>query len=472
MAQVDWQTGSPAALPEIGRLFILLSIYLETEQCYSLVKHLPNSFQACHFKRPLNVHLPLLGRMANIVKKLFTACLTPDGSPPASRQNTAGPNATVEPQHEPSAQQDLTDAETEKDPLSEPSGRQASTSSVLPVYEPQNGQDQNYSGQDVLYDEPEDVSAPVLTQSPTSPALDAPFCSSPTEEKNKSKADPGLTQSPTGSTDADAGPREATRPQPITRPSMLARLPSESLSTSSSSSSSSDSEEASRPSKGKGKRQSSDAREPKLNEAKPRQTSARPAPLSASSSQSEQSQYLSAAITPSTVTRSPMTPVTEPSTPTGFAKHRHSASQASAKGVRETLDAYMTDSGDDELNEHGVPARHHRSRRINQYRVGKLLGKGSAASVYLAQDDKGGLFACKEFSKSTLRRRKKSEMLRAKRGRRGGPELADLAQEEKDDPLILIRTEIAIMKKLHHPYLVQLYEVLDVPHDDCLFLSA
>lgn len=41
---------------------------------------------------------------------------------------------------------------------------------------------------------------------------------------------------------------------------------------------------------------------------------------------------------------------------------------------------------------------------------------------------------------------------------------------EAKDALYLIRAEIAIMKKLHHPNLVALIEVLDDPEDDSLYM--
>lgn len=40
----------------------------------------------------------------------------------------------------------------------------------------------------------------------------------------------------------------------------------------------------------------------------------------------------------------------------------------------------------------------------------------------------------------------------------------------RDDALYLIREEIAIMKKLNHPNLVQLIEVLDDPEEDSLYI--
>lgn len=50
--------------------------------------------------------------------------------------------------------------------------------------------------------------------------------------------------------------------------------------------------------------------------------------------------------------------------------------------------------------------------------------------------------------------------------RLGGPR----GGEKNDDALYLIREEIAIMKKLNHPNLVQLIEVLDDPEEDSLYM--
>jgi [calcium/calmodulin-dependent protein kinase] kinase len=56
---------------------------------------------------------------------------------------------------------------------------------------------------------------------------------------------------------------------------------------------------------------------------------------------------------------------------------------------------------------------------------------------------------------------------------RGGnlpPHLVGLRDREKSDALFYIREEIAIMKKLNHPNLAQLIEVLDDPDEDSLYM--
>lgn len=40
-----------------------------------------------------------------------------------------------------------------------------------------------------------------------------------------------------------------------------------------------------------------------------------------------------------------------------------------------------------------------------------------------------------------------------------------------DNPLELVRGEIAILKKLDHPHVVRLYEVLDDPSGDSLYMG-
>jgi [calcium/calmodulin-dependent protein kinase] kinase len=123
--------------------------------------------------------------------------------------------------------------------------------------------------------------------------------------------------------------------------------------------------------------------------------------------------------------------------------------------------------------------------RINQYVIKEEIGRGSYGAVHLATDHRGTEYAVKEFSKVRLRKRAQSNILRHGRPRRlfmqgrGGlqaplsPHLADFdpsGSAEGKDALYLIREEIAIMKKLHHPNLVQLIEVLDDPEEDSLYV--
>lgn len=49
-------------------------------------------------------------------------------------------------------------------------------------------------------------------------------------------------------------------------------------------------------------------------------------------------------------------------------------------------------------------------------------------------------------------------------------QLMGLRDSEKNDALFYIREEIAIMKKLNHPNLAQLIEVLDDPDEDSLYI--
>lgn len=79
----------------------------------------------------------------------------------------------------------------------------------------------------------------------------------------------------------------------------------------------------------------------------------------------------------------------------------------------------------------------------------------------------------KEYSKSMLRRHKQSERLRERRTafRKGAARAATpAADEDALNPMNLIRREVAIMKKLDHPNIVTLIEVLDDPHADSLYL--
>jgi len=154
----------------------------------------------------------------------------------------------------------------------------------------------------------------------------------------------------------------------------------------------------------------------------------------------------------------------------------HRRTPSAQREIKETLNArseYANDDTDGRL--------HH---RINQYIIKEEIGRGSFGAVHLATDQFGHEFAIKEFSKTRLRKRVQSSLLRRGPRRLGFPperagfgapdapiaRLASQKADEAKDALFLIREEVAIMKKLNHENLVELIEVLDDPEDDSLYL--
>lgn len=139
--------------------------------------------------------------------------------------------------------------------------------------------------------------------------------------------------------------------------------------------------------------------------------------------------------------------------------------------VKETLDArveFLSDETDGRT--------HH---RINQYVIQDEIGRGSYGAVHIGTDQFGTEYAIKEFSKVRLRKRAQSNILRQgphRPLRRAGldapltPRAGGARIGEQDDALYLIREEVAIMKKLNHPNVVQLIEVLDDPEEDSLYM--
>eukprot|EP00002_Diphylleia_rotans_P009511 TRINITY_DN1983_c0_g1_i1.p1 TRINITY_DN1983_c0_g1~~TRINITY_DN1983_c0_g1_i1.p1 ORF type:complete len:375 (-),score=96.98 TRINITY_DN1983_c0_g1_i1:184-1308(-) len=89
-------------------------------------------------------------------------------------------------------------------------------------------------------------------------------------------------------------------------------------------------------------------------------------------------------------------------------------------------------------------------KKVNEYIVEKTLGKGAYAKVKLCRHATTGLrFAMKICNKSVLKKR---------------------ARFSKDDPMQNILREIAIQKKLSHPNAIRLFEVMDDPNEDKLYM--
>ncbi|KAF2968501.1 hypothetical protein GQX73_g5120 [Xylaria multiplex] len=161
-----------------------------------------------------------------------------------------------------------------------------------------------------------------------------------------------------------------------------------------------------------------------------------------------------------------------PAAPLSPMRH-HKRTPSQHREVKETLDAKYTN---DEID-----GRSHNT--VNQYEIGDEIGRGSYGAVHLATDQFGNEYAVKEFSKSRLRKRAQSLILRRPgpgRPHQPGPgmglnnfhkkQFGRQEDAEAKDALYLIRAEIAIMKKLNHPNLVALIEVLDDPEDDSLYM--
>ncbi|CAJ0833811.1 11817_t:CDS:2, partial [Entrophospora sp. SA101] len=81
--------------------------------------------------------------------------------------------------------------------------------------------------------------------------------------------------------------------------------------------------------------------------------------------------------------------------------------------------------------------------------------------------------AIKEFSKARLRKRDMANYFRRGgfRGARRGRFAPNPNLQDNSDPLYLIRGEVAVLKKLNHPNVVKLFEVLDDPENDSLYMD-
>ncbi|KAJ2559022.1 hypothetical protein EV175_000529 [Coemansia sp. RSA 1933] len=142
--------------------------------------------------------------------------------------------------------------------------------------------------------------------------------------------------------------------------------------------------------------------------------------------------------------------------------------------VKYTVAAEVSETGDGDMI-------------VGDYEIIEELGHGSFGTVHLVKHrTTGEMFAMKEYSKANLRKRQQASMMRAP-GREGGmmppmrPGRGGLfaarrtllqrqSSEEAMDPFYLIKTELAISKKLQHPHLVGLHEALNDTEHDVLYL--
>ncbi|XP_012694068.1 calcium/calmodulin-dependent protein kinase kinase 2 isoform X2 [Clupea harengus] len=105
--------------------------------------------------------------------------------------------------------------------------------------------------------------------------------------------------------------------------------------------------------------------------------------------------------------------------------------------------------------------------QLNQYKLKDEIGKGSYGVVKLAyNEDDNTYYAMKVLSKKRLMRQAGFPRRPPPRGAKGPPE----GPPQPKGPLERVYQEIAILKKLDHPNVVKLVEVLDDPNEDHLYM--
>ncbi|CAK88262.1 unnamed protein product (macronuclear) [Paramecium tetraurelia] len=109
--------------------------------------------------------------------------------------------------------------------------------------------------------------------------------------------------------------------------------------------------------------------------------------------------------------------------------------------VQHTLEVVQTSHLEKSVNEEGMA-------QINQYTVLESLGQGAFGKVKKAQNFKGEILAIKIANKKKLKKKLLS----------------------KSNAYTMLEREIAIMKKISHENVVQLFEVIDDPNKDKLYL--
>ncbi|XP_014374024.1 calcium/calmodulin-dependent protein kinase kinase 2 isoform X1 [Alligator sinensis] len=105
--------------------------------------------------------------------------------------------------------------------------------------------------------------------------------------------------------------------------------------------------------------------------------------------------------------------------------------------------------------------------QLNQYKLKDEIGKGSYGVVKLAyNEDDNTYYAMKVLSKKKLMRQAGFPRRPPPRGARAIPE----GCSQPKGPIEQVYQEIAILKKLDHPNVVKLVEVLDDPSEDHLYM--
>lgn len=127
----------------------------------------------------------------------------------------------------------------------------------------------------------------------------------------------------------------------------------------------------------------------------------------------------------------------------------------SKNDIKETLNAQYEQTDDGEV-------------QLNNYLLEEELGKGSFGTVFRGKDTIDGRpVAIKVFSKTRLRKHHLQTRGFGRMIGRGG-----MRQNLRGptNPIDFVRGEIAILKKLNHRNIVKLFEVLDDPNGDGLYM--
>ncbi len=105
---------------------------------------------------------------------------------------------------------------------------------------------------------------------------------------------------------------------------------------------------------------------------------------------------------------------------------------------------------------------------VNEYHFVKALGRGAFAEVSLCTDGAGQHYAIKVFDKSLLRRKRQLIRRSSRSASAGGasPARRGLVISALDQ----VADEVAVMKRLLHPNLCQLHEVIDDDVEDAMFM--
>ncbi|XP_042209895.1 calcium/calmodulin-dependent protein kinase kinase 1-like [Homarus americanus] len=100
--------------------------------------------------------------------------------------------------------------------------------------------------------------------------------------------------------------------------------------------------------------------------------------------------------------------------------------------------------------------------QLNQYKLKEAIGQGSYGIVKLAYNEEDDThYAMKILSKKKLMK---------KHGCFGAPTTSESIRRETKEPLDRVHREIAILKKLNHPNVVKLVEVLNDPDEDNFYM--